>query len=207
MAGCRKRRRVSAWNLCTGDKSDKVLLLLQKLIMQTFSMPQILSLLSAARKESENDWLMILVTFCHALRASEVIDLKPRNVSSGTLIVKRLKGSAKTEQSLFSHDNPLLSERESLIELCLEKDSNQKLFPISRATFWRRMQKYCKTAGLPIHLAHPHILKHSILSQMIANANISEVQAWGGHKSMASTGKYLHPTPEKVAEAARRTLG
>lgn len=149
---------------------------------------------------------MILVAFCHGLRASEVVDLTPRNVSSGVLIVRRLKGSAKTEQSLFTHDNPLLSERSALIDLCRGKGLNQKLFPISRCTFWRRMQKYCKLANLPNHMAHPHVLKHSILSQMIQKANISEVQAWAGHKSLASTGKYLHPSPEMVSAAARRAL-
>lgn len=174
--------------------------------MDRYSIGQILALLGVARASSERDWLMILVAFTHALRVSEVVGLKPDNIVDGYLIVQRLKGSKRTSQPLFEHTNDLLNERQAVFDLCSKTPRNQKLFKLSRATFWRRMQTYSKTAGLPMHLAHPHSLKHSILSQMIESATIAEVQDWGGHKSMASTGRYLHPTSEKVAAAARKAL-
>lgn len=174
--------------------------------MDTFSKPQIRALLTAARAARESDWLMILVGFCHALRASEVVGLTRDNIVGQHLVVKRLKGSERTTQELFEHDDPLFSERAPLIELAKNTPVNQKLFPISRATFWRRMQTYGERANLPKHLSHPHSLKHAFLSQMSENAPIAEVQNWGGHASIASTGKYLHPSATKIAASARRTL-
>ena len=41
---------------------------------------------------------------------------------------------------------------------------------------------------------HPHVLRHTFGSQMIARADISVVQALLGHRSITTTAIYLHPT-------------
>jgi integrase len=174
--------------------------------LDAFTKDEILALLGAARRESEADWLMLAVTFIHGLRVSETLALTRDNVVDGELVVSRLKGSKRTKQPLFDHPNPLLSERKPLIDLAAKAKGNQRLFPLSRWTFQRRIQDYGKTAGLSRARCHPHALKHSILSQMIEKATISEVRDWAGHKSMASTGMYLNPSSAKVAAAARRAL-
>lgn len=179
---------------------------MQNLIVQTYSFAEICRLLEAARSKRHSDWLMILVAFSHALRASEVLGLTKDSIVGEVLIVERLKQSKKTTQPLFSHENTLLSEREPMIELARKTPPYQKLFPIHRATFWRRMQEYAEIANLPPHLAHPHILKHSFLSQMIKNADIQLTKEWAGHASISSTEKYLHATEKQIAEAARKAL-
>jgi type 1 fimbriae regulatory protein FimB len=144
---------------------------------------------------------MILVCFLHGLRASEVVALTGDNVKDGFLTVQRLKGSNRTVQALVSSDNPLLDEKKALFDFAQNCAGNQRLFPISRQHFWHLVQAYGKQAGLPAHLSHPHILKHSIAMQTIHKAGIENVRVHLGHKSISSTGAYLK-VPENVASEA-----
>lgn len=149
---------------------------------------------------------MILVAFNHALRASEVIALTPDNLSATHITVQRLKGSLKTTQELFTNDEPLLDERNSLLEYARGKGSNQRLFKITRERFWQLMQEHCATAGIPEHKRHPHVLKHSIATQTIHSAGIENVRQHLGHKSLSSTGAYVRVTDEAAGIAIKSSL-
>lgn len=152
-----------------------------------------LKLLAAAKEESESDWLLILVAFLHALRASEAVGLRPSNVIGEKLKVKRRKGSNPVEDDLLVHENPLLNERQALLDLCLKTPGNQRLFPISTRTFQRWMHYYGEKAGLPELYSHPHTLKHSILSYLREHMDLDELQDRSGHKSLDSLRVYLNP--------------
>ncbi|HZR57037.1 MAG TPA: tyrosine-type recombinase/integrase [Terriglobales bacterium] len=169
--------------------------------MKSLSRPELLSLLKAARSESERDWLMILVSYWHGLRASEVVGLKRSNFRDGHLTLQRLKGSLKTVQPLVENNNPLLNEKASLERRIAELAPRELVFDISRVQFWRLIQKHGKAAGIPSHKLHPHILKHSIAMQTIQIAGIENVRQWLGHKSIASTGAYLRVSDEQAASA------
>jgi type 1 fimbriae regulatory protein FimB len=174
--------------------------------LEHLSKPQLKALLAAAREHSERDWLMILVAFSHGLRASEVVGIKTHDVKDGHLTVKRLKGSNRTTQALVSDTDPLLSERQPMIDWALKTPPNQRLFRVSRITFWRAVQRHAKTAGIPAHLAHPHILKHSIAMQTIDEAGIENVRQYLGHKSISSTGAYLKVDDGQASAAVARAL-
>lgn len=158
-----------------------------------FEIEQILKLLQEARKESSRDWLLILVTFLHALRASEAVGLKAENIVGTKLKVKRLKKSRPVEDELLVHANPLLNEREPLIELCRSTRPNQKLFPMSARTFQRRMHTYGERASLPELYCHPHTLKHSVLTYLADRMPLDKLQDRSGHVELGSLGMYLHP--------------
>lgn len=175
--------------------------------MDCFSIDAILRLLAAAKAWREDAWLLILVSYIHALRSSEAVGLTPENVIGDYLVVPRKKGSRPVRDELHLDENELLNERPALIDLAGRTGRNQRIFPIRERTFQRWMHRCGKAAGLPELLSHPHTLKHSILTQMTeSGAHIHEVQAHGGHKSLSSTGIYLHPKPEKVAAALRKAL-
>ena len=146
---------------------------------------------------------MILVTFCHGLRASEVTALQRDDIRDGHITVARLKGSLRTTQALVRDPDPLLDERDDLFDYVHGK---QRLFPISRVQFWRLMQRYAKEAGLPAHKRHPHVLKHSIAMQTIHSAGIENVRQHLGHKSMSSTGEYLKVTDQQASAAIADAL-
>jgi len=174
--------------------------------IQSLDRVQLIALLSAARDHRRRDWLMILLAFNHGLRASEVVALTPFNFSRTHLTVQRLKGSLKTTQELATHENVLLEERAAVLELLRNQKHNQRLFPITRERFWQIVQQHAKTAGIPKHLRHPHVLKHSIALQTIHSAGIENVRQHLGHKSISSTGEYLKVTDKAAGEAVRRAL-
>lgn len=188
-----------------------------------FEIEGILNLLAAAKKRDEQDWLMICVAFLHALRASEVTGgwtwhtdkktkqitktkspgLMPSNVIGTMLKVKRRKNSNPVEDELVEHANPLLNERQALIDLCRRTSPNQRLFSISARTFQRRMHLYGEAAGLPKLYCHPHTLKHSVLTHLLKTMDLKEIQGRSGHKSLDSLSIYLHPKKAVVDAKVR----
>ena len=134
------------------------------------SQEQLIALLGAAKKVSERDWLLMLVTFWHGLSASEAVSLTPENFADGRLIVQRLqqgfasrlKGSRRTVQPLVEHKVELLNERAAVKSWLAAHADERRLFPISRIQFYRRVRHYGRAAGLPRHLCHPHVLKRLI---------------------------------------------
>ena len=110
--------------------------------MEGISKKRLLSLLAAAKANSERDWLMMLVHFWHGARNSEIIHLTRENVQGSYLVFDRLKGSEKCEQELVEHKNPLLSERQAVIELALNTPSGEPLFKMSRFTYLRHVKRH-----------------------------------------------------------------
>lgn len=150
---------------------------------------------------------MILVAYLHGLRASEVVDLKPANVKDGYLSVLRLKGSEATTQPLLHSLNPLLSERQAMIEQALNTPYFRPLFNVTRQTFFNLIRRYGKAAGIPAHQQHPHILKHTCGDHMYEKTkSLAITQKWLGHKSGTSTLVYLNTSQAKADAAAVEAL-
>src|ERR1035437_11104420 len=85
--------------------------------MTILSPQEMLDLLKAARKRSTRDWAMILMAYRHGLRASEVCGIKLADVDlkSGSISIRRLKGSLHTIQPLYQYrGQPLLDETAAL---------------------------------------------------------------------------------------------
>jgi integrase/recombinase XerD len=174
--------------------------------MNAISKSELLALLRAARAHCERDWLMILTTFWHGLRASEVIALTPNDLRDGHITAVRLKGSRKTVQPLISHRNALLNEKKSLFEYTRGMTGVQRIFPISRMQFWRIVAKHARAAGIPKHKAHPHMLKHTCAMSLISKVGIENARQWLGHRSMSSTGEYLKVSDEEAGRAILASL-
>ena len=156
--------------------------------MEALSKPELLSLLAAARAHKERDFLMILVAYYHGLRASEVIAIKKHDIKNDGLDVQRLKGSEHTEQKLFVHENPLLNERQALIDFSLNMRPNQKLFPVTRKTFQRIVARHAETAKLPENKRHPHMLKHTIGTEIYEKTkDLRLVRTHLGHRRESSS--------------------
>lgn len=169
--------------------------------MEHLTREQLCEVLRLARASCERDWILLLVTFWHGLRASEAIALTPENFRDGFLTVQRLKGSLRTTQPLVEHEDELLNERaavEAYMHVCTP---GARIFPITRFQFYRLFRKYCAAAALPRHVAHPHVLKHSIAMQSIREAGIENVRQYLGHRSISSTGEYLKVTDEAASSA------
>lgn len=175
--------------------------------MEAFSKRQILDLLQAARLYHRDHWLMILVAYLHGLRASEVVAIKRDDVKDGHLIVAREKHSERTVQPLLSSANPLLSERQAMIEKALKTPPFRPLFNVTRQTFFNYIRRHGQAAGIPAHLCHPHNLKHSCGTHMYEQTkSLPIVQKWLGHVEGSSTLVYLNTTQGEASKAAEVSL-
>jgi len=185
----------------------------------TFLAPEeILTLLKAAREHSTRAWAMILLAYRHGMRASEVCGLKLADVDlkAGCIVVRRLKGSLQTAQPLFPHrGQPLLDEYAALRAWLRARpaDGSDSLFVsqkggrLSRIQFFRLFQRIAGAAGLPAEKRHPHVLKHSLASHLVAgNVNLALIKQALGHRSINSTMLYVGTTDAQAAGETSRAL-
>jgi len=177
-----------------------------------------LAVLKAAREHSTRDWAMILLAYRHGLRASEVCGLKRADVDlkAGSIFVRRLKGSLQTMQPLYQHRGQPLLDETNAVRAWLRKrpaDGSDYLFTsqkggkLNRTQFFRNFQRAAEEASLSIEKRHPHVLKHSLASHLVAgNVNLALVRQALGHRSIRSTMAYVGTTDAQAAEATQAAL-
>src|SRR5260370_27986365 len=109
---------------------------------------------------------MLLLAYNHGLRISEVCALTPNNFNGGFLTVQGLKGSLRTTQ-------PLLENERAAVEAWITPFSGrQRVFGIQRSMLSKLFARYARQAGVPAHLRHCHVLKHSVAMHSIRQAGI-----------------------------------
>lgn len=169
--------------------------------MEYLNESELSRLLAIAKQHSERDYLAIAVSAAHGLRISELIGLRGHDIQDGRIIVKRLKGSNKTNQAL----DPSLGRLAAIAASAPES----RLFPFSRQYADRMIKRYCSLAGLHRGLAHWHALKHTCaLMAWNRYQSLGGLQNFLGHKSTSSSVVYLREssgvkTATAVADAMR----
>src|SRR6266853_3181656 len=185
----------------------------------TFLSPEeVLAVLKAAREHATRDWAMVLLAYRHGLRASEVCGLKLADVDlkAGSISIRRLKGSLQTVQPLYPHrGQPLLDEANALRAWLRERQpdgsdylfTSQKGGKLDRTQFFRVFQTVAESAGLSVEKRHPHVLKHSLASHLVAgNVNLALIRQALGHCSINSTMAYIGTSDAQAAEALQKAL-
>src|SRR5205807_8753698 len=136
---------------------------------------------------------MIVLCYKHGMRVSEICNLHLSDVDlkNGSIVIERLKGSLRTTQAVTEHrGEPLLNELKALREWLRQRrdDGSDFLFNsqkggrLDRSQFFRLFQSIAAAAGLPAEKRHPHALKHSIATHLIAeNVNLALVKQQLGH--------------------------
>lgn len=152
-------------------------------------------LLDAARRGryGQRDYLMVLLTYRHGLRVSELIDIRLRDLDldGGRLHVRRRKGSLSTTQ-------PIEGDEMRAIRAYLRERGETKttyLLLSERGPFTRQAVNYLlkeigQRAKLEINV-HPHMLRHST-GYYLANKGYDTrlIQDYLGHKNISHTVKY-----------------
>jgi type 1 fimbriae regulatory protein FimB len=186
--------------------------------MQFLEPSEVLAVLRKARARGAREWAMTLVAYKHGMRASEVCNLRIENLDlkNGNMVIKRLKGSLQTTQAITEHrGEPLLNEQRALREWLRERrdDGSDFLFTsqkggrIDRTQFFRLFQALAGEAGLPAEKRHPHALKHSLASHLVAgNVNLALVKQQLGHKSIGSTMRYVRTSDSQASRATAIAL-
>jgi integrase len=175
---------------------------------------EVIAVLKVAKERSTRDWCMVLVAYRHGMRASEVCNLRLDDVDlkRGAITIRRLKGSLDTVQPLYAHRGvPLLDELAALRAYFRDREDDgsdflfvsQKGGRLHRSQFFRVFQSIAEAAGLPTDKRHPHVLKHSLASHLVAgNVNLALVKQALGHRAISSTMVYVGTSDVQASEAA-----
>jgi type 1 fimbriae regulatory protein FimB len=145
--------------------------------------------------KSPRDRAMFRLMYHRGLRASEpgLLDLGDWHDEDASLYVRRLKGSKSARY-------PLLPAEAHTMRAWIRARGTAPgpLFPsrnhggMERTQVWRLMRDYCRRAGLPVGVGHPHALKHSCGRHLVQmETPIIVVQEWLGHKSIQNTMIYV----------------
>jgi type 1 fimbriae regulatory protein FimE len=142
---------------------------------------------------------MILVTYRHGLRASEVCGLRWDQVEldSGRLHVRRAKGGIDNVHPLSG------KEIRGLRQLRRENMESRYVFvterggPATSAGFLKMIARTGEAAKLPFPV-HPHMLRHSTGYKLANDGHDTRaLQHYMGHKNIMHTVRYTEMAPDR----------
>ena len=159
-------------------------------------------LIEAARsnRHGHRDSTMLLVTYRHGLRASEVADLRWDQVdfATATLHVRRVKQGTPSTHPISGN------ELRALRRLQREQEpkspfifTSERGAPFSTAGFAKMVERAGEGAKLGFK-AHPHMLRHAC-GYALANRghDTRALQAFLGHKQIQHTVRYTELSPAR----------
>jgi site-specific recombinase XerD len=192
--------------------------------MKYLSPDELRKLLEVAAKSKRNT-AMILLSYRHGLRASEVCGLTLEDVdeANGRLIVTarktRRKNGQRFYESFMPKDSFGVSDLAAIHSWLKERamkpgaDSSNALF-LSRegggilAHSWSLAFKLmAREAGLPEEKTHPHTLRHSAAMKAVEGGMaLHMITGMLRHKSLASLSPYISPSQASVDAAKIRAF-
>jgi integrase len=160
------------------------------------SRDEVMVLVKAARanRYGARDAAAIWVAFNHALRVSELVDLRWSDIrwSERKIMVRRLKGSSSGEHPLTEQDKRFLGPLR-------RRDSrpSDRVFPITAAGFRKMLARLTLPEGLAELAVHPHMLRHACGYDMVGRADLQARAAFMGHKRLENTIRYSQLDPDQ----------
>jgi site-specific recombinase XerD len=179
--------------------------------MEFLTEEELLAVLKTAKRKSARDFAMILVSYKHALRASETAALTLDDLKDGCLDVRRRKGSLHTTQTLMPHKGEPLLDEVKAIRVWLRvrpHDGSKALFTsqkggaLSREQVHRIFKGVAERAGIAKGKRFVHILKHSRATHLVGTMDIALLRQLLGHRNIANTMIYAHANDKQASEAA-----
>lgn len=178
--------------------------------------PEMVNRLLAAPQAGDRfmlrDRAMLALLYATGCRASEVVNLKMRDVHLDESYCRCVgKGNKERLVSLnpvagraiaayLSDERPLLAGRSDAEELLISKSGR----PLTRIMAWKLVKKYARRAGASEKVS-PHTLRHSFATHMLAGgAEIRALQELLGHASIATTQIYTHVEHSRLKAVHRR---
>lgn len=159
---------------------------------------EVVRIMHAAKQDRYGDrnYALILLTFRHALRASEAANLKWDNVDlkNATIFIERSKGGSSGVHYMERDEIAALKKLQSSTGFVF-KSSKQPC--LSERAIHRIIAEAGEVAkiGFPIH---PHMLRHAKGYQLAnAGTDTRAIQGYMGHKSINSTVIYTDLAPNR----------
>lgn len=147
----------------------------------------------------QRDASMILITYRHGLRVSELVSLKWSQIDlkQGLLHISRLKNGISGTHPLFG---PELRALRALKRDYPDTDyvfMSERKTPITDSTFRKILARAGKLAKFDLSV-HPHMLRHSTGFKLVNDGHdIRSIQHYLGHKNIQHTVRYTEISPLK----------
>ncbi|MEA5448516.1 tyrosine-type recombinase/integrase [Leptolyngbya sp. CCNP1308] len=152
----------------------------------------------AGQRNAHRNYMAVLLTFRHGLRASEVADLRWSDISfeDGTILCRRIKGSKDSTHYLEGDELRGLRrlQREGAAGPFVFTDS--KGSPLTQAAISAMVKRLGK--GLFAFPIHAHMLRHAC-GYYLANRGVDTrtIQDYLGHRNIQNTERYTQLAPNK----------
>jgi len=147
-------------------------------------------------KLGQRDRLIILTLAFTGLRASELINLRPCDITNDYVFVRHGKGSKDRTIPLAETIRKPLSdyiEHEGL-------RPTERLFSIQRRRLYTIVTQYARAAG--INDISPHSLRHYFATRLVEQkAQLNAIQELLGHADISTTAVYLDLIPSHLKSA------
>jgi site-specific recombinase XerD len=187
--------------------------------MKFWQPTELIAVLAAARKESLRNHLVVLLSYKHGLRASEVAGLTLTAVAHGRCDVHRLKGSDHTNQPLEPHENPLLDEKRALAAYLRERPDTTSVFlfvsefgprcgsGLSRRSIHNIFEDAAAAAGIEPGRRNPRCAKHTLGTLLYkGGADILVIKKVLGHRDLKSSACYIELTADEAHVKGTKAL-
>jgi integrase len=160
------------------------------------SRDEVLVLVKAARanRYGARDAAAIWIAFNHALRVSELVDLRWSDIrwQERKIMARRLKGSSSGEHPLTEQDKRFLGPLRRK-----DQRPSDTVFGITAAGFRKMLARLTLPADLAGLLIHPHMLRHACGYDMVGRADLQARAAFMGHKRLENTIRYSQLDPDQ----------
>lgn len=164
--------------------------------------PEVKLLVGAAKKTGRHplrDSLLILMTYRHALRVGEVIDLKweQLDLDNAKFHVNRLKNGDPSIHFLEGDEIRALRKLRRLYQNSVFVFCSERKGPLSSNAVYKIVARAGQDAELDLSV-HPHMLRHGKGYQLANNgADTRSIQLYMGHKNIQNTVIYTKLNPAR----------
>ena len=156
--------------------------------------------------EGFRDRVMLEVLYATGLRVSELVGLRPDQVSL-TQGVLRVTGKGGKDRLVPLGDEAISwlerfssGPRQDLLKQrpCTELFPTRRGSGMTRQAFWYLIKKHAQRAGITKHLS-PHTLRHAFATHLVNHgADLRVVQMLLGHSDLSTTQIYTHVARERL---------
>jgi len=158
------------------------------------------------------DRTMLEVLYATGLRVSELVGLRPSEVSLNQGLVRVVGKGGKErlvplgEEAMLWLRDYLSGARQDLLKgrLCDYAFPTQRSDCITRQAFWQLIKRYALEAGIAKDLS-PHTLRHAFATHLLNHgADLRVVQMLLGHSDLSTTQIYTHVARERLKQLHAR---
>jgi integrase/recombinase XerD len=142
------------------------------------------------------DSLLVALALKTGMRRSELASLKPKDIHSDFLMVRRGKGDKDRQLPLI----PAISQR--LHNFIKGMAPDEEVFKLKAECISDKIRRFAKKAGIDLHT---HSLRHKFATTLLEKGvNVRTVQELLGHENLGITHVYLSITNQSLHDAVSK---